>query len=99
VKAEPDVPIVTGTRTRYACRSIAEVDAHLTGLLSWLDRNLPKMHPGQRRAAEANYARDIDKLLNARAMLASLLTLEEDLADLSVGVIREADRPTTIGDS
>jgi hypothetical protein len=95
----PDDPIVQGTRTRYACRSVAEVDAHLKGLTDWMQRTLPKMLPGARRAAEANYGRDVDKLLNARAMLASLLTLEDDLTDLSVGVIREVDRPTTIGDS
>lgn len=78
----PDVPIVQGTRTRYACRSVAEIDGHLTGLTQWLSDNLPKMRPGQRRAAEASYARDIDKLLHARAMLTALDTLDDDLAAL-----------------
>lgn len=76
---DPDALIVQGARTRYACRSIAEVDAHLAGLTAWLARSLPHMHPGQRRAVEVSYGRDIDRLLHARAMLASLATLDDDL--------------------
>jgi hypothetical protein len=88
---DPDVSIVRGTRARYACRSVQEVDAHLTGLLDWLRVNLPKMRPGQRAHAERNFGRDIDGLLHARLMLAALATLDEDLADLSVGILRERD--------
>lgn len=91
---DPDVAIVQGTRSRYACRSVAEIDAHLTGLLAWLDRNLVKMHPGQRAIAQSNYARDIDGLLHARVMLAALATLDEDLADLSMGILRQRDPVT-----
>lgn len=79
----PDCAIITGTRCRYACRTVAEVDAHLAGLIAWLAKTLPKMHTGARRVAQISFARDIDRLLNARAMLASLDTLDEDLAELA----------------
>lgn len=75
--------MVAGTRCRYACRSVDEVDAHLAGLIAWLAKTLPKMHTGARRVAQINFARDIDRLLNARAMMASLDTLDEDLAELA----------------
>jgi len=74
--ADPDCVIVTGTRSRYACRSVAEVDAHLAGLITWLAK-LPKIRHDQRRV---DLGRDVDQLLNARAMLASLDTLDDELA-------------------
>jgi hypothetical protein len=80
----PDAPFVQGVRTRYSCRSVAEIDAHLVGLTDWMAHCLPKMFPGARRAAEASYARDIDKLLNARVMVAAFETMDDDLAAFEV---------------
>jgi hypothetical protein len=91
MNVDPDTPIVKGARTRYACRSVAEIDAHLAYVTDWLTENLPQLRGSQRRTAEINGARDVDRLLHARAMLASLATLDDDLADLSVGIVRERD--------
>lgn len=77
-----DAAVLEGARTRYACRSVAEVDSHLLGITRWLAVNLPKLRGSQKRTVQLNYARDIDRLLNARALLASLVTLDDDLAAL-----------------
>jgi hypothetical protein len=74
-----DAPIVRGSSARYACRSVAEIDAHLKGITEWLGRELPAMHEGKRRAALRKYNYDIDKLLVARVMVAAFETMDADL--------------------
>lgn len=76
----PDATIVTGptSRTRYSCRSVTEVDAHLLAITDWVKRNRYK----RAQAALAKYTPDIDLLLNARVMLTVLGTLDDDLNGL-----------------
>jgi hypothetical protein len=87
----PDAPIVVGSRAKYSCRSVDEVDAHLRALIDLINREVPTYHPGKQRAAHVRYRLDIDKLLNARLMLVSWQSIDDDLADLAVGIMRESD--------
>lgn len=80
---EPDVTLVVGTRVRYACRSVTEVDSHLTALLEWMAVTLPKLPDSQRRTLTACCGQDVDRLLNARTMLAAFETLDADLGTMS----------------
>jgi hypothetical protein len=82
MNVEPDTPVVKGARTRYRCGSVADVDAHLAYVTGWLAENLPQLKGSQRRTAEINGARDIDRLLNARTMLAALTTLDGEVGPL-----------------
>jgi hypothetical protein len=91
MNVDPDTPVVKGARTRYRCGSVEQVDEHLAYVTTWLAENLPTLTGSQRRTVEINGARDVDRLLNARALLLSLATLDDDLADLSVGILRERD--------
>jgi hypothetical protein len=81
----PDVSLVRGSRSRYSCRTVADVDGHLRGIRAWLRRNLPAMTGERQARILAQYRVDLDALLDARIMLAALATLEDDLGELFRG--------------
>jgi hypothetical protein len=75
----PDASIVKGTTTRYSCCTVVDVDKHLAALTGWLAKILPTMTPDRQARIQAVYRTDLDALLDARIMLALLLTLDADL--------------------
>lgn len=78
-----DACIVKGVHSRYSCRSVAEVDRHLTAVTGWLAKTLPTLSAERRERVAAQYRPDIDVLLNARTMLVALLTLDAEVDALS----------------
>jgi hypothetical protein len=79
----PDANIVKGTTTRYSCCTVADVDKHLAALTGWLAKILPTMTPDRQARILAVYRTDLNALLDARVMLASLDSLDADLDALS----------------
>jgi hypothetical protein len=75
----PDANIVKGTTTRYSCQTVADVDKHLVAITGWLAKILPTMTPDRQARIQAVYRTDLDALLDARIMLASLDSLDADL--------------------
>lgn len=89
----PPVPetIVRGTRARYSCRDVFEVDRHLYRLAVGRHRALPYVVSQVRRdLIRRQFLADLDLLLDARLMLTALLDLDDELADLAEV---DAERP------
>lgn len=77
-----DTVIVCGTRSRYSCRDLVEVDRHLLKLVGRLRRTLPSLTVDRQAWIRQQYGVDLDSLLDARIMLRALATLDADLARL-----------------